>query len=205
LHGAPLSGWSWLSRGSFWKREDRVNHFPLERILSPRAMANFQSCQESPKAETESRVSNRYVASRRQPLINCQPSFAGFFFVSDSLCTTETVIATLQSEVQACNTIQLCELNIIGLTAQTVCLYFFMHFQRKWNLSTKTMLNAAVISIIALDMYGMVGIWTHKIAFNHRWEFWLYQIGCGLMLARGIAIRRLWWVSPPPDRRHSFL
>lgn len=46
----------------------------------------------------------------------CQSKYAGFFFLGDSLNTTVTVISTLQNEVQEYNTIQLCELLIVGRT-----------------------------------------------------------------------------------------
>lgn len=57
-----------------------------------------------------------------------------------------------------------------------------MHVQCRWNLSTKTMLNAVAASIIALDAYGMIGVWTQTIGFHHGWEFWLYQVWYGLMV-----------------------
>lgn len=57
-----------------------------------------------------------------------------------------------------------------------------MHVQRRWSLSTKTMLNAVAVGIIALDVYGMLGVWTQAIGFHHRWEFWLYQVWYGLMV-----------------------
>lgn len=57
-----------------------------------------------------------------------------------------------------------------------------MHVQRRWSLSTKTMLNAVAVSIVALDVYGMLGVWTQAIGFHHRWEFWLYQVWYGLMV-----------------------
>lgn len=61
-----------------------------------------------------------------------------------------------------------------------------MHIQHRSNLSTKTMLNAVAVSIIALDTYGMVGVWTQTVGFHHRWEFWLYQVWYGLMVCP-------WW------------
>ena len=57
-----------------------------------------------------------------------------------------------------------------------------MHVQRRWNLNTKTMLNAVAVSIVALDVYGMLGVWTQAVGFHHRWEFWVYQIWYGLMV-----------------------
>lgn len=68
------------------------------------------------------------------------------------------------------------------VVAQTIGIYVFMHAQCRWSLSTKTMLNAVAVSIIALDVYGMLGVWTQAVGFHHRWEFWLYQVWYGLMV-----------------------
>ena len=106
----------------------------------------------------------------------------GFFFLGDSLNTTVTVVSTLQNEVQHYNTIELAELLIVGLVAQSVGIFGFMRIQNRWNLSTKTMLNAVAVSIIILDGWGMIGVWTEKVGFHHPWEFWLYQVFYGLFV-----------------------
>ncbi|CAF9918060.1 MAG: hypothetical protein ALECFALPRED_000512 [Alectoria fallacina] len=54
--------------------------------------------------------------------------------------------------------------NFRDVVAQTIGIYVFMHAQCRWSLSTKTMLNAVAVSIIALDVYGMLGVWTQAIS-----------------------------------------
>ena len=97
----------------------------------------------------------------------------GYFFLGDSLNTTVTIVQTLQNEVQAYDTIQLAYLLMTGLAAQTMGVYTFWSIQRRRSISTRTMFNVVVVAIILLDCWGMLGIWTQKFGFHHRWEFWM--------------------------------
>ncbi|KAI7539140.1 hypothetical protein KC316_g15734 [Hortaea werneckii] len=106
----------------------------------------------------------------------------GYFLLGDSLNTTVTVIATLQNEVVAYNTLQLTYLLIVGIAAQAVGIWCFWHVQKKYRLSTKTMFNAVAVGIIVLDGWGMIGIWTQSFGFHHTWEVWLYQAFYGLFV-----------------------
>ena len=92
------------------------------------------------------------------------------------------VVGTLQNAVLGYNIILVCELVIVGLTAQTVGIYVFMYVQRKCDLSAKTMLSVIAMCIVVLDAYGMIGIWTSTIGFHQQWEFWLYQAWFGLVV-----------------------
>ncbi|RMY60688.1 hypothetical protein D0864_13054, partial [Hortaea werneckii] len=94
----------------------------------------------------------------------------GYFLLGDSLNTTVTVIATLQNEVVAYNTLQLTYLLIVGIAAQAVGIWCFWHVQKRYRLSTKTMFNAVAVGIIVLDGWGMIGIWTQSFGFHHTWE-----------------------------------
>lgn len=145
-------------------------------------MAIAKNCNRNLEAKTKSCLLDWYVASRTR--LNFIKMFknAGFFFLGDALNTTITVINNLQNEVQAYNTILLCELLMVATAAQTVGIYGFMQVQRAWDLSTKTMLNITAICLIMLDVYGMVGAWTNVVGFHHRWEFWLYNVWWGVTL-----------------------
>jgi MFS-type transporter involved in bile tolerance (Atg22 family) len=105
-----------------------------------------------------------------------------FSLLGDSLNTTVTMVNTIQSAVAAYNTIYLCNLLIVGLVGQTVGIYIYMQVQRRWRLGTKTMFNVVCVSIIALDVYGLAGVWTQALGFHHVWEFWLYQAWLGIMV-----------------------
>ncbi|KAL9529753.1 Autophagy-related protein [Sphaerulina musiva] len=106
----------------------------------------------------------------------------GYFLLGDSLNTTVTVIATLQNEIVAYNTLQLTYLLIVGIAAQGVGILAFWFVQKRFQLSTKTMFNAVAVGIILLDGWGMIGIWTQRFGFHHKWEVWVYQVFYGLFV-----------------------
>lgn len=83
----------------------------------------------------------------------------GYFLLGDTLNTTVTVIATLQNEIVAYNSLQLTYLLLVGIAAQAAGIYSFWWIQRRWGLSTKTMFNAVAVGIVLLDGWGMIGIW----------------------------------------------
>jgi len=94
----------------------------------------------------------------------------GYFLLGDSLNTTVTVIATLQNEIVAYNTLTLTYLLIVGIAAQALGIFTFWQVQKRWQLPTKTMFNAVAVGIILLDGWGMIGIWTDGFGFHHAWE-----------------------------------
>ena len=102
--------------------------------------------------------------------------------LGDSFNTTYIVVSTLQNEVQEYNIIQICYLTILSFAAQAAGIYTFWRVQHRWGLSTKTMYNVTAISNIAVNIWGMAGVWTTKIGFHNRWEFWLWNIWYGGML-----------------------
>ncbi|CAK4031944.1 Autophagy-related 22 [Lecanosticta acicola] len=106
----------------------------------------------------------------------------GYFLLGDSLNTTVTVIATLQNEIVAYNTLQLTYLLIVGIAAQAVGILAYWNLQKRFQLSTKTMFNAVAVGIILLDGWGMIGIWTNKFGFHNTWEVWVYQAFYGLFV-----------------------
>ncbi|KAF4571295.1 hypothetical protein EYR36_008624 [Pleurotus pulmonarius] len=105
-----------------------------------------------------------------------------YFLMGDVLNTTVTVIATLQNSVVAYSTLQLTLLLIVGIVAQGLGIYLFWLVQKKFAISTKTMLSFNVVWILLLTIWGLIGIHTDKFGFKHVWEIWLYQAYYGLMV-----------------------
>ncbi|KAI6795029.1 hypothetical protein KC361_g5279 [Hortaea werneckii] len=128
----------------------------------------------------------------------------GYFLLGDSLNTTVTVIATLQNEVVAYNTLQLTYLLIVGIAAQAVGIWCFWHVQKRYRLSTKTMFNAVAVGIIVLDGWGMIGIWTQSFGFHHTWEVWLYQAFYGLFVCPWYSYSQI-MISEVTPRGKEFL
>ncbi|KAL2815671.1 autophagy-related protein 22-like protein [Aspergillus granulosus] len=128
----------------------------------------------------------------------------GYFLLGDSLNTTVTVIATLQNSIVAYNTLQLTYLLIVGIAAQAIGIYSFWTLQRSFSLSPKTMFNIIALSIILLDGWGMIGIWTQRFGFHHSWEIWAYQAFYGLFVCPWYSYSQI-LISEVTPRGHEFL
>ncbi|KAJ7592886.1 autophagy-related protein 22-like protein [Mycena floridula] len=124
-----------------------------------------------------------------------------YFLMGDVLNTTVTVIATLQNSVVAYSTLQLTLLLIVGIVAQGLGIYLFWLVQKRYKISTKSMLLFNVFWIIILTIWGLIGIHTDKFGFKHVWEIWLYQVFYGLMVCPWYAYSQtmISEVSPLPQ------
>ncbi|KAH9168848.1 MFS general substrate transporter [Lactarius sanguifluus] len=110
-----------------------------------------------------------------------------YFLMGDVLNTTVTVIGTLQNSVVAYSTLQLTLLLLVGIVTQGLGIYIFWLVQKKYNITTKTMLIFNVFWIL--------------IGFKHVWEIWLYQVFYGLMVCPWYAYSQtmISEVSPLPQ------
>ncbi|KAL0577641.1 hypothetical protein V5O48_004330 [Marasmius crinis-equi] len=124
-----------------------------------------------------------------------------YFLMGDVLNTTVTVIGTLQNSVVAYSTLQLTLLLIVGIAAQAIGIYAFWFVQKRYKISTKSMLTFNVFWIIILTIWGLIGIHTDKFGFKHVWEIWLYQVFYGLMVCPWYAYSQtmISEVSPLPQ------
>lgn len=91
-------------------------------------------------------------------------------------------IVEVRTSYQLPPSIQLTYLLIVGIAAQAVGIGAFWRIQKYYKLSTKTMFMAIAISIVLLDAWGLVGIWTEAFGFKHKWEVWAYQVFYGLLV-----------------------
>ncbi|KAL4957133.1 autophagy-related protein 22-like protein [Aspergillus filifer] len=145
-------------------------------------------------------VAMRQVWKLKQSLLY----LVGYFLLGDSLNTTVTVIATLQNTIVAYNTLQLTYLLIVGIAAQAIGIYSFWTLQKRYSLSPKTMFNVVAISIILLDGWGMIGIWTNRFGFHNTWEVWAYQAFYGLFVCPWYSYSQI-MISEVTPRGHEFL
>ncbi|KAI0648981.1 autophagy-related protein 22-like protein [Trametes meyenii] len=124
-----------------------------------------------------------------------------YFLMGDVLNTTVTVIGTLQNSVVSYSTLQLTLLLIVGIVAQGAGIYLFWLVQKRFQISTKTMLCFNVFWILILTVWGLIGIHTDKFGFKHVWEIWLYQAYYGLMVCPWYAYSQtmISEVSPLPQ------
>ncbi|KAL8796753.1 MAG: hypothetical protein Q9182_007296, partial [Xanthomendoza sp. 2 TL-2023] len=128
----------------------------------------------------------------------------GYFLLGDSLNTTVTVIATLQNTIVAYDTLTLTYLLLVGIAAQAAGIHTYWSIQQRFALGTKTMFTAVLIGILALDAWGMIGIWTPHFGFHHVWEVWAYQAFYGLCVCPWYAYSQI-MISEVTPRGKEFL
>ena len=107
-----------------------------------------------------------------------------YFFLGDAFNTTYSTSSSRLYRMKSKNT-TLSKLHIyrfLSFAAQATGIYVRWRVQRRWSLNTKTMLGVVAVSIIAANIWGMIGIWTTAIGYHHRWEFWLWNIWYGGMM-----------------------
>ncbi|KAJ3757683.1 autophagy-related protein 22-like protein, partial [Lentinula raphanica] len=124
-----------------------------------------------------------------------------YFLMGDVLNTTVTVIGTLQNSLVSYSTLQLTLLLIVGIVAQAIGIYSFWLVQKRFSISTKTMLTFNACWIIILTIWGLIGIHTDKFGFKHVWEIWYGQIFYGVMVCPWYAYSQtmISEVSPLPQ------
>jgi MFS-type transporter involved in bile tolerance (Atg22 family) len=66
------------------------------------------------------------------------------------------------------------------------------------------MFNIVAFSIIILDLWGMVGIWTDKFGFHNKWEVWVYQVYYGLFVCPWYSYSQI-MISEVTPRGREFL
>jgi MFS-type transporter involved in bile tolerance (Atg22 family) len=128
----------------------------------------------------------------------------GYFLLGDSLNTTVTVVATLQNQVVAYDTLTITYMLIVGIFTQAVGILSFWLIQKQFGLSAKTMFNAVMVFIVLLDGWGMIGNWTDNFGFKNVWEIWLYQALYGLCVCPWYSYSQI-LISSVTPRGHEFL
>ncbi|ORX41263.1 protein-vacuolar targeting-related protein [Kockovaella imperatae] len=127
-----------------------------------------------------------------------------YFFLGDCLNTVVTVIATLQNEVVSYDTKTLNYLLIDGIAAQAIGIGIFWLIQKKWTISTKTMLLVNAFFILMLCAWGCIGITQTKFGFHNAWEFWAYQAFYGVFVCPWYAVSQA-MISEVVPRGKEFL
>lgn len=74
-------------------------------------------------------------------------------------------------------------------------------FQKRFRISTKTMLLFNAFWIIILTIWGLIGVHTDRFGFKHVWEVWAYQAYYGFAVCPWYAYSQtmISEVSPLPQ------
>lgn len=108
--------------------------------------------------------------------------FMAFFLLADGIGTTITLVAIAQNQVVEFSAVKNTYFLMVQGTSAIVGVYGAYWTQRRFKLSTKTMLQISNAGCVILPMWGMIGIWTEKFGYHQVWEFWLFAAQYGFTL-----------------------
>ncbi|KZS89109.1 MFS general substrate transporter [Sistotremastrum niveocremeum HHB9708] len=106
-----------------------------------------------------------------------------FFLLADGLNTTGTLVSIVQNDKFSFSFLQNTYLGLAQAATSILSTAGFWYIQRYWKIKTKTMFVVTNIFTVLIPLWGMIGIWTNKIGFHNRWEFWAYNVVFGLFQA----------------------
>ncbi|KAF7302468.1 Autophagy-related protein [Mycena chlorophos] len=112
-----------------------------------------------------------------------------FFLLADGLNTTGTLVSICQNYEFEFSFLQNTYLGLSQAITSTASTFGFWYIQRYWKISTKKMFVVTNVVTIMIPLWcgcvdefelvvcgssfvGMIGIWTHKLGFHNKWEFW---------------------------------
>ncbi|KAF7302865.1 Autophagy-related protein [Mycena kentingensis (nom. inval.)] len=106
-----------------------------------------------------------------------------FFLLADGLNTTGTLVYICQNDKFSFSFLQNTYLGLAQAITSTLSTFGFWYIQRYWRISTKRMFVVTNCVTILVPLWGMIGIWTQRIGFHNKWEFWAYNVVFGLFQA----------------------
>lgn len=97
-----------------------------------------------------------------------------FFLLADGIGTTTSLVAIAQTQTVLFSATE----NTYLILAQGGSAIFGVSvvyaIQRRFKISTKTMLQVTNFTCLLLPLWGMIGIWTTRVGYHNLWEFWLF-------------------------------
>ncbi|CAD6583982.1 MAG: hypothetical protein TREMPRED_003707 [Tremellales sp. Tagirdzhanova-0007] len=103
-----------------------------------------------------------------------------FFLLADGLNTTGSVVSIVQNQQIQFSFLQSTYLGISQAATSIFSCYAFWYLQRHYTFRTKRMFQVTNVITILIPFWGLIGLWTDKVGFHHKWEFWLYNVVFGL-------------------------
>ncbi|EGG02259.1 uncharacterized protein MELLADRAFT_38675, partial [Melampsora larici-populina 98AG31] len=97
------------------------------------------------------------------------------FLLADGVNTTTTLIYIVQGEAVNFSPLLLTYLNLAQAGTSVISVWVWWYIQSHFNLKTKQMFTAATVATVIIPLWGTLGIFTDKIGFHNRWEFWMYN------------------------------
>ncbi|KAE8348845.1 autophagy-related protein Atg22B2 [Aspergillus coremiiformis] len=109
--------------------------------------------------------------------------FVAYFLLADGLNTTGTLISIIQNNQVSFSFLQLTYLGITQAVCSTISTFGFWYIQKYFKIRTKVMFLVTNFFSVLIPLWGMVGLWTTRIGYHNRWEFYFYNVIFGLFQA----------------------
>lgn len=106
-----------------------------------------------------------------------------YWLLGDGLNTSCNIQSIIQNEVVSYDMISVSYLNLLNSGTSIIGMWLYWWFQKKFNLSTKTMFLINSFFITFFPLYGLIGTWTNKIGFHNLWEVYAYNAYSGLFIS----------------------
>ncbi|CAP94354.1 hypothetical protein E8E15_004023 [Penicillium rubens] len=109
--------------------------------------------------------------------------FLAYFLLADGLNTTGTLVSIIQNDSVSFSFLQITYLGITQAACSITSTFGFWYIQRYFKFKTKTMFLFTNFFSVLIPFWGMLGLWTNRIGYHNRWEFYFYNVIFGLFQA----------------------
>ncbi|KAL3477591.1 autophagy-related protein 22-like protein [Aspergillus californicus] len=109
--------------------------------------------------------------------------YIAYFLLADGLNTTGTLVSIIQNDFINFSFLQLTYLGISQAVCSITSTFGFWYFQQHFKVRTKRMFLFTNFFSVLIPFWGMLGLWTNRIGYHNRWEFYFYNIVFGLFQA----------------------
>ncbi|KAF7166956.1 hypothetical protein CNMCM6106_002571 [Aspergillus hiratsukae] len=115
--------------------------------------------------------------------------FVAYFLLADGLNTTGTLVSIIQNNYVSFSFLQLTYLGITQAVCSITSTFGFWYIQKYFKFRTKSMFLVTNLFSVLIPFWGMLGLWTQRIGYHNRWEFYFYNVVFGLFQAPYYAVR----------------
>ncbi|KAL4897150.1 autophagy-related protein Atg22B2 [Aspergillus ambiguus] len=109
--------------------------------------------------------------------------FLAYFLLADGLNTTGSLVSIIQNDNVSFSFLNLTYLNIVQAACSIASTLGFWYIQNYFKIRTKRMFLVTNFFSVFIPFWGMLGLWTERVGYHNRWEFYFYNIIFGLFQA----------------------
>jgi UMF1 family MFS transporter len=125
---------------------------------------------------------------------------ASWLLLSDAVNTIITVAVLFAQTQLGASNLMLAALAALVPACAIAGAYGFLYIQRKFKITTKTMILIVVFLQIMIPFYGILGLFT-PLGLKHQWELWPVACYHGLLLGAMQSFSRVLFAEMLPKSR----